>query len=306
MADLLVIANGRIQVGRSARLWNRAEQRLREVFGNAVEVYFTGHRGDAARCARKALLAGSEWIAAAGGDGTFNEVANGFFEGSSNIRPNSFLSLLPCGSGNDYAKTLQIPRDLLGAVEALERPGCRTVDVGLARFLSMDATSAERIFVNVAEAGVGGNLLAKSHDRLLRSRFGYRLASLTEAIRYKPYHLQWSVDGTIAERKSAVLSLIVAGGRYFGNGMQCAPMAQPDDGLFEIIILDSFRRMEILAKIGTFFSGSYLKNPKVIHLSARMVEAISEDRVYLELDGELAGTLPATFALLPGALKLRC
>ncbi len=306
MTNLLVIANGRIQLGGSARLWNRAEKQLREIFGNAVEFRFTGRRGDATRYAREALLAGSEWIAAAGGDGTINEVANGFFEGGGNIRPDSFLSLLPCGSGNDYAKTLRIPRDLLRAVEALERSDCRPVDVGRARFHSVDGTPAERIFVNVAEAGVGGNLLANTHDRLLRSRLGYRLASLTEAVRYKPYHLQWSVDGAIAERKSAVLSLIVAGGRYFGNGMQCAPMALPDDGLFEIIILDSFRKMEILTKIGTFFSGSYLKNPKVIHRSARMVEAISEDGVYLELDGELAGTLPATFDLLPGALKLRC
>lgn len=303
--ELLVIANGKLQHGRARRRWNRAEERLKETFGKGVEILFTRHRGDATRYARDALLSGSGWIAAAGGDGTINEVVNGFFEKGRNIRPGSSLSILPCGSGNDYIKTLEIAPDLCAAVETLQRPACRTVDVGLARFRGMNGATVERAFVNVAEAGVGGRLLAKRGDWFLRSRTGYRLASLAAAVGFKPYRLQWSVDGRVAESKASVLSLIVAGGRYFGNGMQCAPMARPDDGLLEIIILDNFRRAEILMKIGTFFSGSYLDNPKVIHRSARTLAATSEDTVYLELDGELAGTLPATFTLLPGSLQIR-
>ena len=82
-------------------------------------------------------------------------------------------------------------------------------------------------------------------------------------------------------------------------------MARPDDGLLEVITIGDFGFFEILAKIGTFFSGSYLGNPKVAHCRAHAAVAIGPETVCLELDGEMVGTLPAAFTVLPGALQLR-
>jgi diacylglycerol kinase family enzyme len=134
MRDLLVIAHGKLQHGSSGRRWARAEQRLREVFGTCVEIRFTSGPGHATGLTRAALESGARWLAAAGGDGTNHEVVNGFFEGEENIRPEVPLSFLPCGSGNDWARTLEIPGNLVDAVTLLTASSTRRVDVGLARF----------------------------------------------------------------------------------------------------------------------------------------------------------------------------
>jgi diacylglycerol kinase (ATP) len=82
-------------------------------------------------------------------------------------------------------------------------------------------------------------------------------------------------------------------------------MARPDDGLLEAITLGDFGWAEILCKSRSFFSGNYLNEPKVAHRSVRLLEVSSGEEVYLELDGELAGTLPATFTALHHSLRLR-
>ncbi len=307
MTDLLVIANGRFQRGLAGRRWQRVLARLRELFGNGVEIHFTSGRGEATRRAREALIAGIGWLAAAGGDGTINEVVNGYFEKDQNIQPKSPLSFLPCGSGNDWVRTLGLAPDLLLSVEALARSSLHTVDVGMARCRSLEGIPQERVFLNVAEAGVGARLIARRSGGGLTnsSCLGYRLEALMTALSYPPQRLQLILDGATGVATGPILSLIIAGGRYFGGGMDCAPMARPDDGLLEVITLGDFGRVEILLKIRSFFTGRYLADPKVTHHSVRTLEATTGDRVFLELDGELAGMLPASFSILPHALQLR-
>ncbi len=302
MEQLIVIAHGRIE---GTRRWRAAEVRLREMFGNSLEMRFTRRNGDARRMAREALLSGAGWLAVAGGDGTINEVLNGFFDQGHNIRPECALSFLPCGSGNDYVRMLGVPADPLQAAEALRYSKIRWVDVGLACFRGLDGGCEQRVFANIAEAGVGGTLVAHRDGWWCRTRFGYRLASLVTALAYRPYRLQMRIDGSNLSVPNPALSVIVAQGRYFGYGMHCAPMAKPDDGLLEAIVIGDVGARQILSKIRTFFSGTYLKIPKVQHYSARTVEVVGPENVYLELDGDMVGTLPATFSIAPAALQLR-
>jgi diacylglycerol kinase (ATP) len=307
MTDLLVIAHGKLQRGSAQKVWARASQRLRQIFGNRVEICFTAAPGDATRLARRALQSGAGWLATAGGDGTIHEVVNGFFTGPENIRPRASLSFLPCGSGNDWVRTLNLPANTLEAVELLVRSQVRFVDVGFAGYQALDGSGAERAFLNVAEAGVGGKVVThmKGGFFLARRGIGYRLFAIAAALIYKRPELRLVIDGNQPIASGRVLSLIVASGRYFGAGMHCAPMARPDDGLLEIITLGDFGKAELLFKVRRFFSGTYLSDPKTTHRSARSIEAVSDERVFLELDGELVGTLPASIRVLPGALAVR-
>jgi len=307
MSDLLVVAHGKLQHGSARRSWARAELRLREVFGNRVEIRYTAGGGDAAHLARSALQSGADWLAAAGGDGTNHEVVNGFFDSGRNIRPSAALSFIPCGSGNDWARTLGIPMTAPEAVAALPNSALRRVDVGLVFFSSPGGSGGERVFLNVAEAGAGGVLVSRIEAglALARSGIGYRLGTVAVALTCPRRNLKIAIDGAPAIDSGPALSLIVAGGRYFGAGMKCAPSACPDDGLFEVIVIGNFGNWELLRKIPRFFSGTYLSDPKVFHCSARTIEASSDDQVLLELDGELVGALPAGFRVLPGALSVR-
>ncbi len=308
MADLLVIANGKYQSGTAAVRWNSAARRLREIFGNSVEILYTARRGDGVRLAREALHAGAGWIAAAGGDGTVHEVVNGYFDGCRNIRPESSLSFIPCGNGNDWSRTLGLPMEMPAAADSLVRARARRVDVGHARFLDLRGGTEEKIFINVAEAGLGAQVLANLSRR--SRRFGgprsYMVAALTAAFSYSHRRLQLVLDGRTPVATGPLLSVITANGCYFGAGMKCAPMARPDDGLLELIVVGDFAKAEVFLYFPSFMRGTYLDKPRVKHYSVKSVDLTSEDRILFELDGELVGTLPASIRILPQSLQLRC
>jgi YegS/Rv2252/BmrU family lipid kinase len=298
VTGLLVIVNGRVA---RHRWWGRAEAQLRTLFGNGVEIRYTRGRGDATLIARAALENGSDWIVAAGGDGTINEAVNGFFDCERRVRPGAALSFLACGTANDWVRTLRSPLRLRDAIDALPaaRPGA--VDVGIARCRGRDGAACERVFLNFAEAGVGSEVIR----RVERRKDAYLPTAVRAAFSYLPRRFDLTLDRGESMSVGPLLSLIVAGGRYFGSGIKVAPMASPDDGLLEVITLGDFSRFEILRKISKFARGRYFDEPKVNHYSVRELTAVSPDPVSLILDGEIAGELPVTIRVAPRALKIR-
>ncbi len=293
-----MIVNGRIK---RRRWWGRAEARLLALFGNSVEIRYTRGRGDASRITREVLEGGADWIAAAGGDGTINEVVNGFFAGARCVFPGAALSFLPCGTANDWVRTVGSPLRLRDAVDALPAANPSTVDVGLAQGRSRSGEPLERVFLNFAEAGVGSEVIRRIEQR----RGAYLPAAIRAAFSYVPRRFDLRLDQEEARSTGPLLSVIVASGRYFGSGIRVAPMARPDDGLLEVITLGNFSRAEILRKITKFVRGRYLDEPKVNHYSVRELAAISAEPVSLILDGEIAGELPVTIRAVPRALKIR-
>jgi len=273
--------------------------RLRALFGDGVEIRYTSGPGDATLIACQALEDGADWIAAAGGDGTINEVVNGFFRGGRNMRPGAALSFLPCGTANDWVRTIGSPLRLRDAVDALPAARPCVVDVGLARCRDVNGSVCDRAFLNFAEAGVGSEVIR----RIERKRGNYLPAAVRAAFSYLPREFELTLDDGEAKSVGPLLSFIVAGGRYFGAGIHVAPMALPDDGLLEVITLGDFSRTEILRKITKFVRGTYFDEFKVRHYSVRKL-VVSGDSA-LVLDGEVAGELPVTIRVAPRALKVR-
>jgi diacylglycerol kinase (ATP) len=298
MVELMVLANGLVA---RHRWWARAEARLRSLFGNSVEVRMTRARGDATAQTREAILNGVDWIAAAGGDGTIHEVANGLFEGERCVRPNVALSFLPCGTANDWVRSIGSPLRLGDAIDRLPNARQGSVDIGLARFRGPEGVMCERVFLNFFEAGVGSEVIR----RMERSRRGYLPTAISAAFSYVPRRFEVKLDQGDSTSVGPLISLIVAGGSYFGSGIRVAPMARPDDGLLEVITLGDFTRMEVLRKITRFVRGRYLAEPKVGHHSVRTVAAASDGPVSLILDGEIAGELPVAIRVAPRALRIR-
>ncbi len=302
MAELVVVANGRIE---GKRRWERAEHRLRGLFGNQVEIRFTRHRGDATCFARELLANAAGWIAVAGGDGTINEVVNGLFERGHNIHPEARLSFLPCGTANDWARTLGVPLKLRHAVEALPGARERSVDVGIVEF---PGQRGKRAFLNFAEAGAGAEVvrrLERAASTGIR-RMSYIPSAVLAAFSYETRSIHLRVDGGTPIITGPLISLIIAGGRYFGAGIRVAPMAEPDDGLLEVISIGDFSKLEIVTKIGKFARGDYLDEGKVGHWRARELDISAETPLPVLLDGELAGQLPVRIRVIPRALRVRC
>jgi diacylglycerol kinase family enzyme len=144
-------------------------------------------------------------------------------------------------------------------------------------------------------------------DRVNRSgksggTLAYQTTLLRNLIGYRNKHVTLAIDGQ--PQQGVMNSVVVANARYFGGGMFVAPNAQWDDGLFDVIILGDFGKLEVVANLPRLYRGTHLTHPKVAELRAREVRVEAQERMFLQAEGELAGEAPAAFRLLPKALRV--
>jgi YegS/Rv2252/BmrU family lipid kinase len=300
-----VVVNPTAGAGRAGRLWPRIEQRLRATlggFGHAM----TAAPGHATVLTRSALLDGHTHIVAIGGDGTFGEVASGFFDGRRPLAPTADLSLLPAGTGCDLPRGIGLGCDLDQACAVMAGEPGRPIDVGHVAFVDHQARPTERIFLNVASFGCGGAVsaaVARAGKRL-GSKLTFLLAAGRVLIRYRDQPVEVAVDDGSPERLR-VTNYAVCNARYFGGGMQVAPGAEIDDGLFDITIWSGYGLRDFLLRWRQLYDGRHILDRRTVQLRGQSVSAYSDEQVLLDVDGENPGRLPVRIELLPGALRLK-
>jgi len=309
----LVIVNPASAGGATGRAWPRLASDLRAHFG-AFECAFTERAGDASVFAGREARAGRSLIIACGGDGTISEVANGILASGADAE----LGILPSGTGGDLRRTLGIPERGRDAAAALARGRSVRVDAGRVEFQDRAGAPGVRYFLNVASCGMGGEVirrveenssgwLASASRRVAGGRAAYALASLQAAISFDRPTLRLRLDGR-PEFRLAVTNLCVANARYFGGGMKIAPEALLDDGLLDVVAVGDLDTLKILTNVYRLYLGTHLGMREVGHARARRIEVAADkpgEHVLIEIDGELSGALPATFEILPRALRLR-
>lgn len=309
----LVIVNPRSGNGRTAREWPKIEKLLRAAYPN-MAVAPTRRRGEATALVRQALLEGCSEVVAVGGDGTINEVLNGFFDENGPISPDAVLAFVTSGTGGDFRKTFGIGPGYEAAIARLRSASPRAVDVGRVACVSTKGESVTRHFINIASFGMSG-LIVDSVNRariakLFGGSFAFGFHSLMGVLRYRDRAIRIRVDGSLDEI-THISTVAVANGVYFGGGMKVAPHARPDDGLFDVIVMGGAPKSRAAADMKLIYTGEHLNNPAVRALRGARVVAVPVAEtggrpVLVEVDGESAGRLPATFEILPRALNLRC
>ncbi|MEM9490297.1 MAG: YegS/Rv2252/BmrU family lipid kinase, partial [Myxococcota bacterium] len=235
----VLVVNPQSQNGALGRRWPDVAQLLHRELGSFEEVR-TGAPGDATRLAREALVAGAERVVAIGGDGTINEVANGFFDDGQPVAAEACLGILPFGTGGDFRKTLGIPNDLAGAARLLAAETTRTIDVGTLEYVDRYGQPAHRIFVNIASFGISGlvDRLVNESSKRLGGTLSFLSGSLRASMRYTNQRVHITFDGEPDDSLDMTINMVaVANGRYFGGGMFIAPDAELDDGYFDVVAL---------------------------------------------------------------------
>jgi diacylglycerol kinase (ATP) len=299
----LLILNPRSRNGATGRRADSLLRRLREALG-PLEVERTRGPRDAERIAREAVRAGCDRLVVAGGDGTLSEVATGLL--AAGLGGYATIGLLPLGTGGDFLRTLGVPRDLDAAIACLREGKPRPLDAGRATFVDAEGRPACAHFVNVASLGLSARVVEGVNRR--RSLLGGRAAFLGGALRaiarYRPAPVSLRLDGGSLHEGPLVLAA-AANGRFFGGGMQVAPDARTDDGLFDVIAVAAPGRGRLLRELPRIYRGAHLRDPAVSVRRGRVLEALALGApVPIELDGEPLGLLPARFEVLPGALSL--
>jgi len=261
--------------------------------------------GQATDLARQAVADGCTMLVAVGGDGTVNEVVNGLLQEGVPSTADATLGIVPLGSGCDLARTLGLSKDGTEAIRALEGAKTRKLDVGRVDFVDLAGHPQTRHFINIADLGAGGLVVQKASRApwMLGPRPNYVWGIITAAAVYRARKVRLAVDGGPA-RDLPIRNTIIANGRYFGRGFLAAPDARMDDGLFDIVTVGNFGTFEGIWHLPKLRWGKHLGLKKVDHCRGRRVEVTTDEDVLLEMDGDLVGKLPATFEILPGAVKV--
>jgi len=302
-----VIINPESDKGRTRKKWKQIKEAL-QIFIREFKYEFTERPFQAIEIARAAIKEGTELIVGVGGDGTMNEIANGFYEDKKIINPETTLGIIPSGTGCDFTKSLNIPSGLKDSLEIIAQAPSPKIDVGRVTFKSHSGQEEERFFLNVADFGIGGEVVKKvNQKRMERKASSYLRCLFSTIISYKNKRIKIKIDEKEIPDDEYFMGA-VANGRIFGKGMKIAPEASLNDGLFDFVLVKGMKLLEFIRYGWKIFSGTHLSHPKISLIRGRTIEAIpveSEEDVLVELDGEQLGKLPASFSIVPSSLHVK-
>lgn len=300
----LFVVNPHAGNGSTGKAWPRIGNMARNLLG-PFETRLTAGPGDATRITREHLFKGFDRVICVGGDGTLNEVINGFLDENTPRRKDAVLGFLPNGTGCDFRRTTPIPADLADSLDTIREDHIRTIDVGHIRFRDHQGKTCNRYFHNIASFGLGGEVV----DRVNRTSkacgpfLTFIWGTLVSLFLYGRKRVSLRVDDG-EEQTSDVLNIAIANGRYHGGGMLVAPDALTDDGLFHITVIGAMPLPLVFWHLPKLYLGGIERIPQVAMQTGKKAVASSDQRVLLDVDGEQPGTLPAELSIVPGALRM--
>lgn len=248
--------------------------------------------------AARAVTDGFERVAAAGGDGSVAAVAAGIVRSGSKAR----LGVIPIGTGNDFARGLEIPLDISLAIEILSSPRIRTID--LIRCRSPQVPGGERLALNAAVGGIGGRISDAMTIRISRrwGRFAYLRVGAAELFTGAASPIVLRIDGQGFSLDCFMV--VVANGRLAGGAIPFAPAADPSDGRLDIVAIPRMSRLSLLRVALRVVRGRHDGTHGLIMRTGRSVQIDAGPSFWFNLDGETWVAGAARFDVIPQALRV--
>jgi YegS/Rv2252/BmrU family lipid kinase len=237
-----------------------------------------------------------------GGDGTLNEAVNGLMRAGTQTE----LATIPLGTGMDFVRTYDISTKFEAAVRTAVEGVARTIDVGRVSYREWSGADAERYFANVGSVGMSAAVAQRANgmSKLLGGRVTFFYALTRVFFDWQNTDVTVELDGG-SRREGRMHDVIVANGQWHGGAMRLAPEAQPDDGLFDVVLIGDVTKRDFVTTAPKIYKGTYLAHPKVDLLRSSTVGVDAAEHLPIELDGEQVGTTPARFEVVPAALRVR-
>jgi YegS/Rv2252/BmrU family lipid kinase len=293
-ARCFVIVNPAAGRGRARRAWETTIRPMLRSGGLAFDEVYEDRPGAAVPLADQATRDGYEVLAAVGGDGTIHEVLNGVLGPQGARRP--ALAVIPGGTGNDFARGVGIPKDMVTAARLLLDGGRRRlIDVGRVN---------DRYYGTISGVGFDAEVAAEVNrwPKWVAGTIVYTAGILKKLITYRCAPARITIDGDVLELPMFLIA--AANTPWYAGGMFMAPHARPDDGQLEIILARDLTKVETLGVLPKVFSGDHLKHPKVSHRPGLEIRVESDVPLAIHADGETVGRVPAVFRALPQALEV--
>jgi diacylglycerol kinase (ATP) len=287
-----VILNPHAAGGRALKTLPRVTQALNDL-GVRFSLFVTSGPIEAQIKATEFANDGVERIIAVGGDGTFNEVANGLLQ-AERLVP---MGIVPAGTGCDLPRTLGLASN---GIEESVRIAClgtpTRMDVGFAQC----DTGESRFFVNVAGLGFDATVADRAaRTKLPGGRVSYLAALAASLVSYKNIAVTVTSDSLSVQTRAVFVT--VANAKYFGGGFMITPMADISDARLDLAIIGDLGIPELLRQIPNVYRGKHTNHPKFTHAQCTHVRVESADPALVQVDGEILGRAPVEFSIRPFA-----
>ncbi|HOD36118.1 MAG TPA: diacylglycerol kinase family lipid kinase [Syntrophales bacterium] len=301
---IIFVVNPESRAGATRKRWpgirGMAEKRL-----GPIESCLTTGPGDATGITRRCLGAGAGLVVCVGGDGTLNEVVNGFMQEDGPARQQAVLGYIPVGTGCDFARSVFIPRNVEGALDIIARGKTRLIDLGRLAYTDSRGERVERYFDNAVSFGIGGAVVARVRDyaRFCGPYTAYFFSLLSSVILEGKKQVRLGVDGG-SEAFFRAWHIVAANGRFQGRALQVAPDASMDDGLLDVLVFGDIGLIDVFRHLPKLYTGRTETIKEITRTRGRKISASSDEAVLVEADGELIGRLPVEIEVVPGAVRV--
>ena len=229
-----------------------------------------------------------------------NEIVNGI-AGLEGVE----LAVIHRGTGGDFVRTFGIPHKLEDALDVSRSRSSLEIDLGRATLRTWAGREGSTWFANIASAGMSGAIAKRVNEtgKALGGKISYAWSTLAVFAGWRNAQVTVTVNGE--QRTGAMYDVVVANGRYFGGGMKIVPEAEPGDGLFDVLLIGDVTKRDLVLTLPKIYRGTHLPHPKAELLRGARVTIDAPIPLPVQLDGEQPGTTPATFEVVPRALRLR-
>lgn len=299
----LLIVNPNAGRKKGDKDWPKISKLLRKN-NISYDVHFTKHRHHAVLIAKREIENGYRNILVAGGDGTLNEVVNAIFLQTQCPTTDITLGMIPIGTGNDWGRMYGIKPDYEKSIQIIKEGKTFIQDAGRV-FYQKDRFQKCRYFINIAGMGYDAIVAEKTNKMKEQGKggpFSYLFNLISSLFSYHANNLTLNIDGN--QQLFNIFSLSVGICRFNGGGMMQLPKALPDDGIFDLTVIDNIGKMEVISQLKNLYDGSFINHPKVKTFVGREISIQAHSRLILEADGESLGSAPFRFEMVQKSIKI--
>ena len=210
-----------------------------------------------------------------GGDGTLNEIVNGV------ARTDATIAVIPCGSGNDFIKTITKIKDPMKILCSYKNMLSKKIDIGQIN---------DRYFINIASIGFDAEIVynAKAYKKLplISGELSYLFSTIRTIVKMKPNDVEIIINNRETNNYK-ILLIAIANGKYYGGGMKPAPNAIIDDGILDICLVNKASKLKVLSLLPKYIKGTHETISEVEFIRANKISIISKSPIPVNIDGEV-------------------
>ncbi len=285
-------------------MWPRIAQALRDN-GVCFSESFTEHQFHASELAAEAIREGYRKLLAVGGDGAIHEILNGVMSQTEVPSKEITLGIIPVGSGNDWSRLYEIPKEYENAAATIASGKSVMQDVICVGSIS-EGEPYRRYMINIGGLGFDAQVCYLFDLEKLKGKSGdtqYLKCLMKGFMRYRCPDFKIYADGDLFFDGPA-LSVAIGNGKYCGGGMRQTPDADPNDGLIDMTVIHRVSKLRIALNIHRLFDGSIKKLKPVRTTRAKIIQIFASPASFMEVDGEPVGCTPVTISIMPSAINV--